>query len=114
MGIARFETAEVYTLSFATTAYGDTTTIKTLKFTSRPLIETVKNDLRITEKYRVYTGLINLTFQYTPNTRDMYDNQNLYSIKWRNHDWRIDSAVESNDRMKVTFTCYHNDPSTAV
>lgn len=114
MAIARFEQAQVYTLSFATNEYGDTVTSKTLKFESKPEIREVKNDLRITDKYRVYTGLINFTFNFTRYTRDMYDNQNLYSIVWRNHDWRIDSAIESNDRMKVTFLCYHNDPSTQV
>lgn len=114
MAIARYEEAQVYTLSFTTSAYGDTVTNKTLKFESKPEIREVKNDLRITDKYRVYTGLINFTFNFTPYTRDMYDNQNLYSIVWRNHDWRIDSAIESNDRMKVTFLCYHNDPSTQV
>lgn len=114
MGIARYEDVNVYTLGFTTSEYGETVTTKTLKFNSKPEIREVKNDLRITDKYRVYTGLINLTFNFTPYTRDMYDNQNLYSITWRNHDWRIDSAIESNDRMKVTFLCYHNDPSTAV
>jgi hypothetical protein len=114
MGIARYEDVNVYTLSFTTNAYGDTVTIKTLKFNSKPEIRTVKNDLRITDKYRVYTGLIYMVFNFTPYTRDMYDFQNLYSITWRGHDWRIDSPVESDDRMKVTFLCYHNDPSTQV
>lgn len=112
--VARYENVDVYGLSFTTTAYGETTTIKTLKFSSKPEIQQVKNNLLITDKYRVYAGLINLKFNFTRYTRDMYDNQNLYSIIWRNHDWRIDSAVESDDRMKVTFLCYHNDPSTRV
>jgi hypothetical protein len=114
MGIARYEEAQVYNLTFATSAYGDTVITKTLKFESKPEIKEVKNDLRITDKYRLYAGVINLVFNYTPFTRDMYDNQNLYSIIWRGNDWRIDSAVESNDRMKVTFLCYRNDPSTQV
>jgi hypothetical protein len=114
MAIARYEEAQVYTLSFSTSAYGDTVTTKTLKFESKPEIKEVRNDLRITDKYRVYAGVINFTFNFTPYTRDMYDNQNIYSIVWRGLDWRIDSAIESNDRMKVTFLCYHNDPSTQV
>ena len=96
--VARYEEAQVYTLTFSTSAYGDTVTTKTLKFQSKPEIREVKNDLSITDKYRVYAGLINFTFNFTPYTRDMYDNQNLYSIVWRNHDWRIDSAIESNDQ----------------
>lgn len=114
MAIARYEEAQVYTLSFSTSAYGDTVTTKTLKFQSKPEIKEVRNDLRITDKYRVYAGVINFVFNFTPFTRDMYDNQNIYSIVWRGLDWRIDSAIESNDRMKVTFLCYHNDPSTQV
>lgn len=112
--VKRYEDVNVYTLGFATSEYGETVTTKTLKFNSKAEVKEVKNDLKITDKYRVYAGMINLTFNFTPYTRDIYDNQNLYSITWRSLDWRIDSAIESNDRMKVTFLCYHNDPSTAV
>lgn len=112
--VKRYEDVNVYTLGFATSEYGETVTTKTLKFNSKAEVKEVKNDLRITDKYRVYAGMINLTFNFTPYTRDIYDNQNLYSITWRSLDWRIDSAIESNDRMKVTFLCYHNDPSTAI
>ena len=114
MGIARYEQVAVYNLTFTTTDYGDTVVNKTLKFESRPLVHEVKTNLQITDKFRVYQNLIYFTFNYTPNTRDMKDNQNLYSVSWRGKDWRIDSAVESNDRMRVTFLCYHNDPSTQV
>lgn len=112
--VKRYEDVNVYTLGFATSEYGETVTTKTLKFNSKAEVREVKNDLRTTDKYRVYAGMINLTFNFTPYTRDIYDNQNLYSITWRSLDWRIDSAIESNDRMKVTFLCYHNDPSTAI
>ena len=114
MGIARYEDVQVYDLTFTTSTYGETVTAKTLKFASMAEVKEVKNDLRITDKYRVYSGIINLTFNFTPYTRDMYDNQNLYSIIWRGNDWRIDSAMESNDRMHVTFLCYRNDPVTKV
>lgn len=112
--VKRYEEVQVYDLTFSTSAYGENVTTKTLKFASKAEVKEVKNDLRITDKYRVYTGLINLTFNFTPYTRDMYDNQNLYSIIWRNHEWRIENAIESNDRMKVSFLCYHNDPVTKV
>ena len=46
MGIARYEEAQVYTLSFSTSAYGDTVTTKTLKFQSKAEIKEVKNELR--------------------------------------------------------------------
>lgn len=112
--VKRFENVEVYTLAFETTAYGDLTTTETLKFTSRPEVYEVKNNLAITDKYRVYSGLINFTFNFTPNTKDMYENQDDYSIKWRGNDWRIDNVLESNDRQFVTFLCYRNDPSVKV
>ena len=112
--VKRYENVEVYTLGFQTTAYGDVTITETKKFTSRPEVHEVKNSLAITDKYRVYSGLINFTFNFTPNTKDMYDNQQDYSVKWRGNDWRIDSAIESNDRQSITFLCYQNAPSTKV
>lgn len=114
MGIARFEEVGVYDLSFAVSNFGEATTSQTLKFTSRPKVHQVRNSLQISERYRVYAGLINFTFNYTPATRDMADNQDLYSVRWRGKDWRIDSATESDDRMHITFLCYHNDPATSV
>ena len=44
----------------------------------------------------------------------MVDNQNLYSITWRDKDWRITDVRETNDRMKVVLLCYRNDPDTTV
>ncbi len=114
MGIARFEDVSVYDLSFAVSNFGETQTTETLKFTSRPKVQQVKNSLLISERYRVYSGLINFTFNFTPATRDMADNQDKYSVKWRGKDYRIDSATESDDRMQITFLCYHNDPATNV
>jgi hypothetical protein len=57
---------------------------------------------------------MNITLNYTPNTKEIVDNQNLYSFKWRNKDWRITDCRESNDRMSITFVCYYNDPSSPV
>lgn len=114
MGIARYEQVGVYNLGFTVNDFGETEVTKTLKFQSRPVIKEVRTDLTISDKYRVYQNLIYFTFNYTPFVRDIADNQSKYSMMWRDKDWRIDSAVESNDRMKVTFLCYHNDPSTKV
>ena len=46
--------------------------------------------------------------------KTIVDDQHLYSITWRNRDWRITDCRESNDRMTVMFMCYRNDPVTAV
>jgi hypothetical protein len=48
------------------------------------------------------------------NQKEIADNQNLYSILWRGDDWRITDIRQSNDKMKVTYLCYRNDPTTTV
>jgi hypothetical protein len=58
--------------------------------------------------------MTNFTLNYTPNMKEIVDNQNLYSITWRGKDWRIDSARETDDRMNIIFLCYRSDPVTAV
>jgi hypothetical protein len=51
---------------------------------------------------------------YTPNTRTIVNNQNLYAINYRTFDWRIESVRETDDRMNVILTCVRNDPVAAV
>lgn len=114
MAIERFENVDVNNLTFGTNEVGEYTTTITKWFSSRPRVRDVKNSLEIDAKYRVYQDLVNLTFNYTPNMKQIVDNQNLYSITWRGHDWRITDVMESNDRMSVTLLCYRNDPSTRV
>ena len=114
MGIARYESITVNNLSFAETTFGEQTTTITEWFKTRALTHDVANSVRISEKYRVYQDLVNFTLNYTPNTRTVVDSQHLYSITWRNAQWRITDVRESNDRMKVTFLCYRTDPQTAV
>ncbi len=114
MAIARFENVDVNNLTFATSQYGENVTTITKKFTGRPLISDVKNSLAITERYRIYQDLIQMKFNYTPWMKDIVDNQNLYSITWRNKDWRITDCIESNDRMSITLMCYRSDPDTKV
>lgn len=114
MPIARFENVTVNQLSFGQDSYGEQSTTITKKFTTRARVEDVANSLKISEKYRLYQDLVNLTLNYTPFVKDMVDNQNLYSLIWRRADWRITDCRESNDRMTVKFVCYRNDPGVAV
>jgi hypothetical protein len=114
MAIARFENVDVNDLTFGTDTFGEYTTTISKKFTGRPLISDVKNSLAITERYRIYQDLIQMKFNYTPWMKDIVDNQNVYSITWRNKDWRITDCIESNDRMSVTLMCYRSDPTTKV
>ena len=112
MAITKFETVEVNDLSFTTSSYGETQTTKTLKFTSRPLISEVRANVATSEKFRIYSDLVQMKFNYTPYTRDIVDNDNLYSITYQNVDWRIADCSVSNDRMSVTLMCYRSDPAT--
>jgi len=114
MAIARFENISVNSLTFGKSDFGEQSTTQTKWFDTRARVSSVANSLKISEKYRLYQDLIQFTLNYTPNTKEIIDNQNLYSIVWRNRDWRIDNARESDDRMTVLLTCYRTDPTTAV
>jgi hypothetical protein len=114
MAIARFENVDVNDLTFGTDNYGEYTTTITKKFTGRPLVSDVRNSVAITERYRIYQDLIQMKFNYTPWMKDIVDNQDKYSITWRDKDWRITDCIESNDRMSVTLMCYRSDPTTKV
>lgn len=114
MAIERFENIDVNNLTFGENGFGEQSTTKTKWFTTRAKVRDVANSLKINDKYRLYQDLVNLTLNYTPNTKQMVDRQDLYSITYRGNDWRITDVRESNDRMKVTFLCYRTDPVTAV
>ena len=114
MGIVRYENATINSVTNGTDSFGEYTTTITPMFTSRALVADVANSLRISEKYRIYQDLVNLTFNYTPAIKRIVDYQDEYSITWRGNEWRITDVRESNDRMKVTLLCYRNDPETTV
>jgi hypothetical protein len=114
MGIARYENVTINQITNGVDSFGEYTTTSTPLFTSRPVVHDVANSLRISERYRLYQDLVNLTFNYTPNIKDIADNQDNYSITWRGNDWRVTDVRESNDRMKITLLCYRNDPETNV
>ena len=114
MAIARFENINVNRLTFGKSSFGEQTTTIALWFATRAKVHSVTNSVRIADRYRVYADVVNFTLNYTPNTKEVVDNQNLYSINWKNFDWRIDSIRETDDRMKVILTCVRNDPATAV
>ena len=114
MAIARFEQITVNNLAFAKSSFGEQTTAQTTWFKTRARVHSVANSLKISEKYRLYQDVVNFTLNYTPNTREMVRNQNLYSITYNGFDWRIDNIRESDDRMMVVIIAYRNDPVTAV
>ena len=114
MAIARFENIAVNNLTFGKSDFGEQSTTQTKWFDTRARVSDGSNSLRISEKYRLYQDLVQLTLNYTPNTKQMVDRQDLYSITWRGHEWRISDCREANDRMSITFMCYRNDPVAAV
>jgi hypothetical protein len=114
MAIARYENVTVNNVVNGVSNIGSQTSTITPWFTSRARVADVTNSVMISEKYRVYSDLVNLTFNYTPWLKQIVDNQNLYSITWRGLDWRITDIRESNDRMNVTLLCYRNDPGITV
>lgn len=114
MAIARFENIAVNTLSFSKSDFGEQNTSQTLWFNTRARVHSVANNVRISDKYRVYADIVQMTLNYTPYLKTIIDNQNAYSITWRGFDWRIDNVREANDRMTAHLTCVRNDPVTAV
>ena len=114
MAIARFENITVNNLSFGQSSFGEQSTTISKWFDTRARVHSVANHVQISEKYRVYSDVVEFTLNYTPNTKTIIDNQNLYSIHWRNFDWRIDNVREADDRMTVKIMCVRNDPVAAV
>ena len=114
MGIARYENVVINNVTNNIDVYGQYTTSIAEWFKTRAKVADVANSVRISERYRVYSDLVNLTFNYTPNMKEVVDDQNLYSVTWRGFDWRITDVRESNDRMNITLLCYRNDPNTPV
>ena len=82
MAIARFENIRVNRLTFGKSTFGEQSTTITKWFDTRARVHSVANNLRITEKYRVYADGVEFTWNYTPNTRGSVGDQDLYSIDW--------------------------------
>jgi hypothetical protein len=114
MTIKRYENVKVKTVTNGVNSIGEYTTTLTDWFESRALVNDVSNSLLISERYRLYSDLVQFMFNYTPNMKTIVDDQNNYSFFWRGKDWRISDCRETNDRQFVTFTCYRNDPTTPV
>lgn len=114
MAIARFENINVNRLAFAKSDFGEQTTAISLWFATRARVHSVANHVKISDKYRVYSDIVELTLNYTPNTKEIIRNQNAYSITWNGFDWRIDNVREADDRMTVNILCVRNDPVVAV
>ena len=114
MAIARFENISVNNLSFGQSAFGEQSTTQSLWFQTRARVHSVANHVKISDKYRVYSDVVDFTLNYTPNLKTIIDNQNAYSISWRGFDWRIDTVREADDRMTAMLLCVRNDPVVAV
>ena len=114
MAIARYENITVQNVINSIDSFGQYTTALTTFFQTRARVMDVHSGLEINKDERVYNDLVKFVLNYTPNTRQMADSQELYAIQYRGDEWRITDAIESNDRMNVTFLCYRNKPSVPV
>ena len=114
MTIARYENTTINEITNGKDTYGQYTSTSTPLFTSRATVADVANSLRISDKYRVYSDLVNLKFNYTPFMKRVVDDQNKYSVTWRGFEWRITDVREDNSRQHITLLCYRNDPNTAA
>lgn len=114
MGITRYENLIIKNVTNGVSSIGEQTTTVTSWFETRGLVHAIANSLRITDRYRVYSDVVQVTLNYTPNTRTIQASPHLYSIYWNGYDWRINEVRQTDDRMKVVFMCVRNDPTTAV
>lgn len=114
MSIVRYENIDINNVATTVTSLGEQTVTATKWFTTRAKVADVSNSLRIADRYRLYSDMINLTVNYTLNTKTIAMNQHAYSITWREKEWRISDVRESNDRQRVTFMCYRSDPVVPV
>lgn len=114
MSIVRYENLSVNHVTNGINAVGEYTTTITKWFDTRGLVHDVANSLRISERYRVYSDLVQITLNYTPNVKQIVDDQDQYSITWRGKDWRVTDVREHNDRQKATLICYRADPEVPV
>jgi hypothetical protein len=112
MTIVRYENLIVNTLVLSTNTVGEQETNWTYWFSTRGLVHSVANSLRITDALRIYSDLVQITLNYTPNVKTIVDDQDHYSINWRGFDWRITQVKETDDRQKTILICYRNDPET--
>ena len=109
--VAKYETVQCNLISRQPNVAGSNVASYLPFFKSRGLIEDVKDSLRLQkEGHRIYDDYLRVTLNYTPNTRAIWNNQENYCFVWRTKTWRIIDAVESNDRMKMSFYCYQSDP----
>jgi hypothetical protein len=114
MGVAQFENVQVSTLSFSTSSSGEQSTAKTDFFKTRATVENITNSMRISEKYRLYSSVVKMTFNFSPNMKTVVRHHEQYSIAYRSQDWRIAEAREADDRMTVSLFLYTQTPSAAV
>ena len=114
MTIKGYENVSVKNVTNGVNTLGEYTTSLTDWFESRALVSEVNNTLLISERYRVYSDMVQFMFNYTPNMKTIVENQNGYAFLYRNKDWRITTCRETNDRQYVVFTCYRNDPTKPV
>ena len=90
--VVRYENLTVNNVTNGVDSVGEYTTSIAPWFETRGLVHDVANTLRISERYRVYSDLVQITMNYTPNIKRLVDDQDKYSITWRGKDHRCARA----------------------
>ena len=114
MAITRYENLTIKQVSNSVSSLGEQTTTLNNWFTTRGLVHAIANSLRITDKFRVYSDVLQITLNYTPNTVTIQRSPHHYAINWNGYDWRINEVRQTDDRMRMIFMCVRNDPSVPV
>ena len=108
MAIARFENITVNSLTFGKSTFGEQSTTRTQWFQTRARVHSVANHVKISDKYRIYSDIVDFTLNYTPYTKEMIDNQNLYSINWRGFDVDNFACSFAKHIVESTWSFYKN------
>ena len=73
MGIVRYENLSINNVVNGVNSLGEYTTTTNKWFDTRGLVHDIANSLRITERYRAYSDLLQVTLNYTPNIKRVVD-----------------------------------------
>ncbi|MFZ2736630.1 MAG: hypothetical protein WBI20_14875 [Burkholderiaceae bacterium] len=114
MGVTRTETLTINRLSAGLSAFGEQSTTETTWFETRARVSETSNSVKGSEKYRLYSKLMNFTLNYTPNMKQVVTRQDEYALSWAGKSWRIVETRETIDRMSVILLCARHDPQVAV
>ena len=112
--IAQWQAITVYPLTRGVDSRGNTTTTLGDAINTGAYYIDRATEINIDADKRTYQDEIFLRMRFTPLTKAMAIKTSGYTVDFRTQDYRIQDAVESPDRLWVTFRCYRVDPSISI